>query len=427
MAFRFVHTADVHLDSPLRSLALRGGELAGLIGNATRRAFTAIVDLCLEERVDALLLAGDLYDGDQTSMKTARFLAEQIRRLDAANVKVFIIRGNHDALSRITQELTFPPSVTLFTGRADVISVEAEGGLPIAVHGLSFSQPAAIDSLLPRYRPPVAGAVNIGLMHTSLDGSLGHDPYAPCKLSDLQNTGFGYWALGHIHKRTVYPGRCTIVMPGMPQGRDINESGAKSVSLVTIADDRSVHVEERRTSIAQFERVSVDLTAAETWRDAVLTVGQSLAHAKSAVPSEHLIARVTVFGATPVAWRLRRDFELMRTEAVDRADSLGNCWVEGLEVACQSPASVAVTGTVMPADPLDELRRLIDSDVVRSEAYQSEVREIADELRNQLPKECRRFIGNDEAAFDTLIRDIIGAGVEDVLARLQSRDTAEDA
>ena len=108
MAYRFVHAADIHLDSPLRSLALRDPGLADVIGNATRRAFIRIVDLCLDEQVDALLLAGDLYDGHQTSMKTARFLAEQIRRLHEASIRAFIIRGNHDALSKITKELTFP-------------------------------------------------------------------------------------------------------------------------------------------------------------------------------------------------------------------------------------------------------------------------------------------------------------------------------
>src|SRR5262245_25190452 len=110
MAYRFVHAADIHLDSPLRSLALRDEALADLIGNATRRAFVRTVDLCLAERVDALLLAGDLYDGEQTSMKTARFLAEQMRRLDEANIQVFAIRGNHDAMSQITAELTLPES-----------------------------------------------------------------------------------------------------------------------------------------------------------------------------------------------------------------------------------------------------------------------------------------------------------------------------
>src|ERR1700710_2682944 len=152
MPYRFVHAADIHLDSPLRSLALRDPELAALIGNATRRAFVAIVNLCLEEQVDALLLAGDLYDGEQTSMKTARFLAEQLRRLDAAGIKVFIIRGNHDALSKITKELVLPENVHLFGGRADVVEISRDRGeRPIAIHGLSFARPQAPESLLVKY------------------------------------------------------------------------------------------------------------------------------------------------------------------------------------------------------------------------------------------------------------------------------------
>jgi DNA repair exonuclease SbcCD nuclease subunit len=112
MAFRFVHAADIHLDSSLRLLGLRNSELAELVGDASRQAFAGVVDsmlsvwqageprrhgalqsICLAERVGALLIAGDLYDGDQTSMKTARFLAAQIARLHQAGVRVYMIRG----------------------------------------------------------------------------------------------------------------------------------------------------------------------------------------------------------------------------------------------------------------------------------------------------------------------------------------------
>lgn len=216
-AYRFVHAADVHLDSPLRSLALRDPDLASLIGNATRRAFVRIVDLRLDEQVDALLLAGDLYDGEQTSMKTARFLAEQLRRLSEAAIGTFIIRGNHDASSRITKELVFPDSVKVFGGRAEAVAVEREAGdFPVVIHGLSFTHPQAPESLIGKYKAPVPDAVNIGLMHTSLAGAPGHDVYAPCSLGDLQKTGVQYWALGHVHKRMVVEGPCTVVMPGIP-------------------------------------------------------------------------------------------------------------------------------------------------------------------------------------------------------------------
>src|SRR5580693_7995736 len=155
LSFRFVHAADIHLDSPLRSLALRDPALADLIGNATRKAFIGVVDLCLDEQVDALLLSDDLYDGEQSSMKTARFLADQIRRLHEAKIKVFIIRGNHDAISRITRELTFPDAVTTFGRRATAVTVERErGAIPVAIHGISFAEPHAPESLLARFKPP---------------------------------------------------------------------------------------------------------------------------------------------------------------------------------------------------------------------------------------------------------------------------------
>ncbi len=194
-----------------------------------------IVDLCLDEQVDALLLAGDLYDGDQTSMKTARFLVEQLRRLSEAGIKTFIIRGNHDASSRITRELVFPDTVKVFGGRAEVVTVERGGSdYPVVIHGLSFTHPQSPESLIGKYKAPVPDAVNIGLMHTSMTGAPGHNVYAPCSLADLQRTEFQYWALGHVHKRMVADGPCTVVMPGIPQGRDVNEAGAKSATLVTL-------------------------------------------------------------------------------------------------------------------------------------------------------------------------------------------------
>jgi len=307
--------------------------------------------------------------------------------------------------------------VKLFGGRAEAIAIERSSGqFPVAIHGLSFAQPHAPESLIGKYRPPVEGAVNIGLMHTSLAGAPGHDLYAPCSLADLQSTGFRYWALGHVHKRSVVEGDCAVVMPGMPQGRDINEAGAKSVTLVTIGDDRSIRIEERVTSIAQFERVAVDATGIDDWRDLVAALARGLEQTRDDVASEHLVARLRVTGATPLAWRIRRDLDLLKTEADDRASVIGNCWVEKLEVDCRAPGAVAVPS----ADPLTELRRLIDEEVIGSDAYQAEVAAIAEELRTQLPQECRGLLGSDEEAFKEMIEGLVKDGSEDVLARLHA-------
>ncbi len=196
-AFRFVHTADIHLDSPLRSLALRNPDLRELVRNATRRAFEATIDLCLTEQVHALLIAGDLYDNDQTSMKTARFLSQQLKRLHDAGIRTYVIRGNHDAVARISRELVFEDSVRIYGSRAEAIEFQrGDGGVPVHIHGLSFAQAQAPESLLLKYGPKVDGGINVGLLHTSLGGVVGHDVYSPCQPSDLQATNFDYWGLG---------------------------------------------------------------------------------------------------------------------------------------------------------------------------------------------------------------------------------------
>ena len=412
----------MHLDSPLRSLALRDAELAELIGTATRRAFIRIVDLCLAEKVDALLLSGDLYDGDQKSMKTARLVAEQAGRLHAAGIRLFVIRGNHDALSKIVQELTLPDSVKTFSGRAEAISLDCvAGGLTIAVHGISFAEHQAPESLLPKFRPPVESAINIGLLHTSLGGVPGHDVYAPCSEADLQAAGFDYWALGHIHKRAVVEGRSRIVMPGMPQGRDINESGPKSVSLVTVADDRTITVEERVTSLAQFERVAVDLAGVEDWRGALDRIETALADARAEAASEHLVVRLRLEGATPLAWRLRRDHDLLREEVGLRAGAVGRTWIDKLLLECAAPAP-PLGAAVSAADPVAELARLIGAEVLASPSFLTEADAIADELIRQLPAECKDLFGTDQASRAALLAELTREGVADVLAHLRAAD-----
>ncbi len=429
MAFRFVHAADIHLDSPLRSLALRDPALAELIGNATRRAFVRVVDLCIDEGVDALLLSGDLYDGEQTSMKTARFLAEQAGRLHAAGVRSFVIRGNHDALSKITRELTFPDSVRVFGGRAEAVALgRAAGGLDVVVHGLSFAQPHAAESLLPKFRPPVADAVNIALMHTSLGGAEGHDPYAPCTVAELEAWGFHYWALGHIHRRQVVEGArgtATIVMPGMPQGRDINESGPKSVTLVTVADDRGVSVEARITGVAQFERVEVDVEGLDDWAGVAPAIEAALGRARDLIGSEHLVARVRLTGTTPLAWRLRRDLDVLREEARIRGEAIGRVWIDKVEVACAAPDGSAAA---VPGDPFAELRRIIGHDILGSDGFRAEMAAVAEELRGRLPPECRgAVLGTDRDGFAAALSRYIEDGAEDVLARLHAPAGADAA
>jgi DNA repair exonuclease SbcCD nuclease subunit len=395
---------------------MRNGELAEMIGDATRQALIAIVHLCIDEQVDALIIAGDLYDGDQTSMKTARFLASQMQRLHEAGIATYIIRGNHDALSRITQELILPPSVTVFGGRAHAVDL-AHGDLALSIHGLSFAKPHAPESLLEKYHRPTPDTINVGIMHTSLAGVPGHDQYAPCKASDLHGWGFDYWALGHVHVRAEHAGDRLVIMPGMPQGRDINEAGEKTVTLVTINDDRSLTVEERPTSVAQFERVSVDLSSAATWREAAELIEQGMGVVRDQTRSAHLVGRLRLTGATPLSWQLRRDRDLLLAETEQRAEGLGKTWIEKIEIATTAPISTAVGGAT--ADPVLELGELMRSNIIHQHGVREAVRDLVKELRDDLPPEARGFSGDNETAFEVLIDQLLTEGSEDMLARLK--------
>jgi len=394
---------------------MRNSDLAELVGDASRQAFVSIVDLCLAERVDALVIAGDLYDGDQTSMKTARFLATQMMRLHQAGIRVFKIRGNHDALSRISKQLVFPDTVTIFGGRPQSV-LQTAGGLDVAFHGLSFASPKAPDSLLPKYSNPREGAVNVGIMHTSLAGSPGHDDYAPCAVADLHAHGFDYWALGHIHVRQVHPGASTVVMPGIPQGRDINEAGEKSVTLVTIRDDRSVEIEERLTSIAQFERVTVDVTDAVEWSDVVGRVRAALENVRASVRSRHAVVRLRLNGASPLSWALIRDRDLLLAEAEQVAEQVGEIWVEKFELNVSPPAAETSDGV---ADPIFELAGSMRADA-SSDAFRAEARALVQKMIADLPPDGRGFAGKDEAELELFLDRVLANGSDLVTARLKA-------
>lgn len=417
MAFRFVHTADIHLDSPLRSLALRDPEIAGMVGGATRQAFERTIDLCLEEQVNALMIAGDLYDGDLRSMKTAVFFGTQMRRLTEAGIRAFVVRGNHDAESVITKHLSLPDGVHVFTGHAGARAIEDH---EVVVHGISFARPHAPESLLPKFKGPVSGCVNIGLLHTSLAGAEGHDTYAPCSVADLTGHGFDYWCLGHVHKRQVHArSPCTVVMPGIPQGRHINEAGPKSITLAMIGDGGEITIEERVTSIAQFERVPVDVTGLTDWSDVLRAVEVALTDARGAAASDHLIARIEIAGATPLVSRLRRDDDLLLDEARQAAASLPRTAIEKVSVDASSPVT---PGDASGYDPVEELRALIEGEVLTSEAFRAEVRNIVSDLQRQLPPELRDVLSESDEATAEMIARIVRGGGEDVLARLDDTD-----
>jgi DNA repair exonuclease SbcCD nuclease subunit len=282
---------------------------------------------------------------------------------------------------------------------------------------VSFADPHAPESLLPQFHPPVAGGINIGMLHTSLSGSAAHDPYAPCSVAELQRHGFDYWALGHVHQRQVHCEKPCIVMPGMPQGRDINEAGTKGVTIVTIDDEGLVALDDRPTGTAAFARHEIDVSGIADWRDMLDAVGRELILLRKNMTADNLILRLTLTGATPLAWRLRRDADLLEAEIVNIAAGIGGCWIENTELHCQASGNAEQSA----ADPVGELAALVENDVLPSFGFRGELSGVAKELLQQLPPELRQVLASDEEALERLALEAALAGSVDVLAHLHGR------
>ncbi len=331
--FKFMHAADIHLDSPLRGLERYEGAPLEAVRSATRRAFENLIDACLEEGVAFLLLAGDLYDGKWRDYNTALYLVAQLERLRAAGIRVFIVRGNHDAENTMNRALSLPDNVVVFRPRrAHTARLD---DLPVAIHGQSYAGASVTDNLAAGFPEPVSGAFNIGLLHTNADGrATGHKPYAPCSVQDLIDRGYQYWALGHVHRRTVLCEDPLAIFPGNLQGRHIREAGAKGATLVTVGDGYEVRAEHRELDVMRWARCEVSAEGARSPEEVIDRAAAALRRTGGERP---LAVRLTVTGRCPAHQELASRPEHWENELRARALSTEGLWLEKVRFDTRTP------------------------------------------------------------------------------------------
>ena len=258
---KFVHTADLHLDSPFIGLkAVAPDNVTGALLDATFEAYDNIINLCIDEQVDALLIAGDVYDGADRSLRAQLKFVEGLRRLGAASISSFVCHGNHDPLNGWEAKLDLPDRCVRFgddvTG-APVFPDEPERAV---VYGISYAQREVRENLSPRFHNLPRSGFNIGLLHANVGGNTSHDSYAPCSISDLSETAIDYWALGHVHTRDVMRKEApSIVYPGNPQGRHPNELGARGVYLVEVNESGEIRLEFRAVDVIRWQRRELNI------------------------------------------------------------------------------------------------------------------------------------------------------------------------
>jgi len=401
---KFIHTADIHLDSPLKGLEAREDAPIEEIRGATRRAFDNLVDLAIEEEVDFILIAGDLYDGDWKDYNTGLFFASRMGRLAKAGIRVFIVSGNHDAASQITKAMPLPDNVSLFSSKKPQ-SVKLDD-LKVVVHGQSYSSKAMVDNLASHYPQADGDFFNIGLLHTALTGRDGHENYAPCALDELKAKGYDYWALGHIHKREVVCEVPLVVFPGNIQGRHIKEIGAKSVTVVTIDNGRISEITEHELDVLRWAICQVDLSGCETVDAVYSLVRQGFEQEQARADGKTLALRLVLTGKCPVHGQLLERTAQWTEEFRGIALGLSNVWLE--KVLFQTNRKMSLEDIFGNDTPMSSLLNAIENLRLTDESLMALVPELTT-LKIKLPPEIH---ADDEPFLDLSQGKLVGLCAE---------------
>ncbi len=421
---RFVHAADLHLDSPFRGLrSIAPDEVSSALRSATFDVYHNIVDLCIEERVEALLVAGDVYDGADRSLRAQLKFVDGLRRLDAAGIRSFICHGNHDPLDGWEARLDLPPSTVRFGSEVTGEPMFPNDPDRATVYGISYPHREVRENLSPKFRDLPHVGFNIGLLHANVGGNTDHDSYAPCSVADLEDTAIDYWALGHVHTRAILRDENpSIVYPGNPQGRHPNELGMRGVYLVEVDDSGVVELEFRPVDAIRWERRELDVGGLESEQRVLDAVVNAASSALDGACGRPVVLRLVLRGRGPMhRWLSRAGTIEDLLEQLNDEYTAGQPWLWCERIQVATGWSIDRDQVAQREDFTGDLARLID-EIARSPDALDELRRPLRELY-ETPR-ARRYLrellpGDDE------LRRILSAAEEECIAALS--DEVEEA
>ena len=405
--FKFLHAADIHLDSPFDGLERYAGAPEDTIAKATRRALENLTREAIENRVAFVLIAGDVYDGDWQDYGTGLFFVSKMTELGNSGIRVFLVSGNHDAASRISRDLMLPPCVHSFsTDRPETVLLN---DLDVAIHGQGFERAAVTENLAAGFPATVPDRFNIGLLHTCATGLSGHERYAPCSLDDLLARDYDYWALGHIHHREVLHERPWVVFPGNIQGRHIRETGPKGCTLVEVDSGREVRgVEHRDLDVIRWSLCEVDATGSTDPYDVIDRFEEQLPALVEEGDGRPLAVRVIISGACDAHRELASDPEKWVQNVRARSMRAGvDMWIEKVSLRTSPRADAKKTGN--GDGPLGELTSYLN-ELRNDESEMGEIASSVESFLKKLPAELRNgFDDTMKKATDQLGKELDGA------------------
>ncbi len=262
--FTFVHASDLHLGSPFRGVYTLQPEVAALLQAATFEAFDALISLCIEKSVTFLLVSGDIFDAESRSLRAQLTFRDGLARLAEVGIPSFVTFGNHDPWEAWSANIHWPEGAHVFGPDAvETVIVPIDGKPAVAVSGVSFRSHAEPRRLADLYEAENPNLFQVAMLHTNCGEQQGHDAYAPCRVGDLRQTRFDYWALGHVHEKKILGAAPYIVYPGSIQGLHIKESDAHGCYLVSVKGQHDIALDFCPLDRVRWQRVSVSIEGHE--------------------------------------------------------------------------------------------------------------------------------------------------------------------
>lgn len=263
---KFIHAADLHLDSPMQGLKHLPKEILKRLRESTFTALRKITEAALQHSVDFVVLAGDLYDGEDRSIKAQARFKKEMEKLAAAQIPVYVIHGNHDHLNGNWIKLDMPESVHIFESNVEVSKLKTKSDALVHLYGFSYEQRHVLERKIDGYFKQDGADFHIGILHGQDGADSNHGAYAPFQIKDLLEKKFDYWALGHIHKRAILSESPPIVYPGNIQGRHKKETGEKGCYLVTLTE-REAELDFIDTADVVWKAIQLDITSTKHFQE----------------------------------------------------------------------------------------------------------------------------------------------------------------
>jgi len=306
-SLRFVHAADLHLDSPFRGVGDASTALKDRLQAATLGALGRIVDHTIHSKADFLVIAGDIYDSKDRSLRALVSFRKEMERLAEQNIPVYIVHGNHDPLNGWGSGFKLPPNVVTFGGRIDSEPFIRRGRKVAQITGVSYLEERVTDNLACSFKPVYGAPYSIAVLHANVGHQSGHADYAPTTVGELLSAGFHYWALGHVHTRSILASEpAMVVYPGNTQGRNPRESGPRGCYQVDVDSFGRAHLEFVDTSIARWAHIEFSIASLGTMDQLVDAIAERARQEASGFEGPTVI-RCTIRGKGPLHRDLQRD------------------------------------------------------------------------------------------------------------------------